>query len=652
MKTITLKSVPRISLSDWSFSPRMAIIASAVVAFILFLTTCELGINGSSHPYTTDVGEIQNALPRWGTIHYTGYPLYTALGSAFVTLLRVIGISPALGSSIYAAAWGAISIGLLTSLILAFEVRPLIAATSAVLFALTTSMWVFASVAEVHTMTMALTFAILLVALRYKRTGQAKYLYWLAFLAGQGLAHQRAFVFLGLGLLLLVIARLFAQWRVILRKLPVLIGLALLGPLTYLYLPLRAQTGADWLFSSPGTWNGFWALFLDNKTDRIVELPQSMVEWWQRLQGLLGVLHDDLPWLLLLLGFAGLLFTLRRVHWVERASLILIGASYAALSLIIWIGRVGEAVLAAKLTVVAIAIIGLAFMAQSLWERKVIYRRVATALLIAASGFLYIEHRPVVLAVTRDPGAQKLIDLVARIPPAEDGRPSALMALWGNDYWQLAYAQAYQNQLSAVTLLKHDRNFGKVLNRGMHLLVLSHTFYERPVDWWKEQLGLPVHLSTRSAEVIEIAAQPKIVPVESDPSKAFQLGNGVMILNTDAAWVSEDTVQVTVEWQSQQDHLADYNVAVHLVAQDPPTAPEHVLAQADSAHPVDGWYPTSRWVKGEVVRDVYSLTASPGSKPVAVQIGMYQVLPDGQFQNSKWLSIPVPAAPTTNKATE
>ncbi|NTU62182.1 MAG: DUF2723 domain-containing protein, partial [Chloroflexi bacterium] len=398
MKTLTLESTPRIFRSGWSFSPKAAIITSALVAFIIFVTTCQFGVNGSSHPYTTDVGEIQNALPRWGTIHYTGYPLFTALGSIFVTLLHALGISPALASSLYAAAWGAVSTGLLTNLILAFEVRPLIAVISAVLFALTTSLWVFASVAEVHTMTMALTFAILFVALRYKRTGHKKYLYWLAFLAGQGLAHQRAFVFMGLGLLLLVIGQLFAQWRVVLRKLPILIGLALLGPLTYLYLPFRAAAGADWLFSSPGTWNGFWALFLDNKTDRIVELPQSMADWWQRLQGLVGVLHDDLPWLLLLLGFVGLLFTLRQVHWVERASLILIGASYAGLSLIIWIGRVGEAVLASKLVVVAVAIIGLAFLAQSLWERKVIYGRIATAGLLAAGGFLYISNSPVVLA--------------------------------------------------------------------------------------------------------------------------------------------------------------------------------------------------------------------------------------------------------------
>ena len=255
---ITLKPIHRLSRSDWHLSPKTAILTAALVAFVLYLTTCEFGVNGSQHPYTTDVGELQNALARWGTIHYTGYPLYTALGSTFVTLLRVVGIAPAMGTSMYGAAWGAIGIGLLTSLIMAFEVEPLVAALSAVLFALTTSIWVFASVGEVHPMTMALSFAILIVALRYKRTGQKKYLYWLALLSGQGLAHQRAFVFMGLGLLILVIGQLITQWRVILRKLPVLIGLVLLGPLTYLYLPFRAAAGADWVFKLAG--NVEWLL--------------------------------------------------------------------------------------------------------------------------------------------------------------------------------------------------------------------------------------------------------------------------------------------------------------------------------------------------------------------------------------------------------
>ena len=614
---------------------------AAILAFVIFLTALQLDVNGSSQPYTTDVGEIQNALPRWGTIHFTGYPLFTAIGSAFVTGLRSVGIPPATGGSLYSAAWGAVSIGVLTSLILALGVRPLTAAISSVLFGVTTSMWVFASVAEVHTMTMALTFATVLAALRFGRDGQKGDMYGLAFLVGQGLAHQRAFVFLGPGLLILVI-RQVSQWREILRRLPALIGLALLGPLTYLYLPIRAWQGADWVFSSPGTWNGFWALFLDTKADRIVELPQTLAELGSRIQGVFDLLAADMPWLFLLLGLLGLGLPAHRAKWIERLGLILIGMTYLALSFIIWIGRVGEAVLAVNLTVAAVAIMGLALFTQAVWDRRPLFGRIAVVLLFAAAGFLYLRHRPSVLAVTRDPAAQDTIGLVAGVSPAEDGRPSTLMALWGNDYWQLAYAQAYQNQFPDLRLVKHDRNFRAILDRGSHLLTLSRTLYQRPPEWWEQQLGSPIYLSSRAYGVVEIATHPTVSSVEADSSELFMLGNEIAIRNAELSWASDDSLRITIQWQSQQDQLADYSVAVHLVTQDPPTDPQHIIAQADQAHPVYGWYPTTRWVRGEIVRDDYSLTVPQDSDPVAVRIGMYQVLSSGQFENSNWLSLPVP----------
>jgi len=82
----------------------------------LFLSTLQIDISGSEHPYTTDVGEIQNALPRWGLIHPFGYPLYTATGSLFVSLVRLGGIPPAAGASLFSALWGMVAIGLLVVL--------------------------------------------------------------------------------------------------------------------------------------------------------------------------------------------------------------------------------------------------------------------------------------------------------------------------------------------------------------------------------------------------------------------------------------------------------------------------------------------------------------------------------------------------------
>jgi hypothetical protein len=628
----------------WRLTPKAAVILAAVVAFLIFLSTLQIDINGSPAPYATDVGEIQNALPRWGTIHFTGYPLYTAIGSTFVTVLRPLGIPPAAGASLYSAVWGAISIGLLAALILAFDVPPIAAVVASLLFALSTSMWVDASLAELHTMTMALTFATLLAAVRFGRSGQKSDLYWLAFLAGQGIAHQRAFAFLGLALLVLVVH----QWRIIWRKLPQVTGLALLGPLTYLYLPLRAWLGEEWLFSSPGTWDGFWTLVLDTKANRIVTPPGSMAELWLRIRSLFALLTDDWPWPLWSLGLLGLFLPGKRRTVPERLALFLSWLPYLLVSLIIWEGRVSDALLAVKLPVIAMAAVGLALIGRALWQRAPLWGKGSIVVGLAMAAFLYVSHRPAVTTITRDPGAQEVIGLVERVPPAADGRPLTLMALWGNDYWQLAYAQTYKGKFPHVDLVIHDADFATILAQGNHLLTMSHTFYVRPLSWWDGLLG-PVHLQAVAPGVVEIMPEPRLAPKDDD-DYLLDLGNGVVVRRAELRWETADTLILMVEWQARQELLPNYSVAVHLVSQNPPTDPRHVLAQADREHPVAGWYPTSRWLAGEVVTDYYLLTVPPQAEaaPQAVRLGMYQLADDGQFQNSDWLSLPLPASPPAN----
>jgi hypothetical protein len=80
-----------------------------------------------------------------------------------------------------------------------------------------------------------------------------------------------------------------------------------------------------------------------------------------------------------------------------------------------------------------------------------------------------------------------------------------------------------------------------------------------------------------------------------------------------------------------------------LVAHDPPRDGSDVLSQADSLHPVAGWYPTSQWQAGEIVRDCYVIDVPAGSAPVAVRVALYRVGDSGDIVNSPWLSLPVPA---------
>jgi hypothetical protein len=620
---------------------KTAVVGAALLAFAIFLSTLQLEVNGSRSHYATDIGEIQNALPRWGIIHFNGYPLYSLLGSAFVTVLRPLGVQPAASASLFSAIWGAIAVGALVALCLFFEIPPLVAAVVAVLFALSTSVWVDASIAEVHTMTVALTFGTLLAALRFRRSGQRRDLFLLAFLVGQVIAHQPASA-LSLPALVVLIA---PQWRVLVRlwrALPAVLGLALLGPLTYLYLPIRVWQGADWVFSSPDTWAGFRSLALDNKS-YIVIVPRTLGEWLDRSRRIVGLLAEDWPLFLLGPGLLGLFCLAWKKRWVEMVGLHLAWAPYLALAAIIWEGRVSDALLAAKLPVVMMAALGIALLIGALASKWRWLGVVGIALCLVAAGLLYAAHRPLVLQITRDEGAKEIISMVARIQPAADGRPVVLTSLWGVDYFALAYAQEYQGMFPDVRLVKHDADFRGILERGEHLVTLQHTFYPWPLQGWQSRLGGRLYLSSFAPGIIEMNTRPPLSEAHIPPAEGFPLDNGVAIRHAGVSWDAPDLLVLTVYWQAERDGLQDYSIAVHLVASDPPAGPQDILLQADRDHPLWGWYPVSQWTAGEIVRDHHLLQVPAGSSPVVVRVNMYQSLGNGQFRNTDWLSVPVPA---------
>jgi hypothetical protein len=153
-----------------------------------------------------------------------------------------------------------------------------------------------------------------------------------------------------------------------------------------------------------------------------------------------------------------------------------------------------------------------------------------------------------------------------------------------------------------------------------------------------------VHLTSVTAGVIEISLAPSLTPADVPAGPHLDLGNGIRVLGAQLNRSRPDQLTLTVYWQAEQEPDKDYNVAVHLLAHDPPQGPGDILAQADRQHPVGGWYPTSRWQAEEIVRDDYVIPVSAGTQPVAVRVGMYQVDPQGQFVNTEWLVLLVPAA--------
>lgn len=611
-----------------------------LLAAVLYLSTFQTHINGSDHPYATDVGEIQNALPRWGLIHHSGYPQYTALGSLFVTLLRGIGVPPAAATSLFSLLWGVVTVGLLVILAMDVGAPGPFAALGTLAFAISTSVWIDASLAEVHTMTLALTTATLIFALRFGRDGRRSDLLWLTFCFSQGVFHQRSVALLVPAAVILIWPHLLTIFRLGWRTVAAVIAISLLAPLTYLYLPVRVWTGADWVFGSPATWDGFWMLFFDNRADRIFAWQQSGAEWLARLRITWQILADDMPIWLLLLGLAGLLLpAVEKRRFRESLGLTLAWLPNLIITVLIWRNRVVDAQLAAKLPLLLLAGVGLALILDWLWRRSRPVAAVASAALLAILLFQGWQTRPFVLSITRDRSVEAIVEAVEQVELSAVGRRATILVPWGGDYWALTYAQAFEGRLDRLRLVDHNADPRTIIEQLDRLLLPNQTLYIFPLSYWEDLLG-PLYLATAAPGVVEVSPFPVILPNEVPAEVNFDLQNGLRIRQVEATWPAADRLLLTVYWEVVRPVADDYSVAVHLVAQDPPQSERDILAQADKAHPVEGWYPTSRWRLGEIIRDRYLLPVPPDSSPVAVRISLYRSDPAAGFVNTPWLSLP------------
>ena len=91
--------------------------------------------------------------------------------------------------------------------------------------------------------------------------------------------------------------------------------------------------------------------------------------------------------------------------------------------------------------------------------------------------------------------------------------------------------------------------------------------------------------------------------------------------------------QITLYWQAITKPDRDYSVFVHASDRAAIEGPDAIVAQADSTAPVYGWYPTSRWSPGEIVRDDYVLT-SPTDRPAKIAaVGLYYQDAAGAYHN-------------------
>lgn len=622
---------PRLSDRTW-------LLIGMSFALLAFLTTLQTTINGSNSYYATDTGEIQNALLSWGTLHGIGYPQYCVTGSLIVTVLRLIGIAPATGASLVSTFWAIVSVALF--ILLAHELgAPMPTATLAAWFvALSTSMWMNASLAEMHSLTVSLTFATFLFAIRFGRHGRLRDLLWLTFCFTQGVVHQRSVLLIAPAVAVLIAA----HWRAVRHHIFVVIGIATLAPLMYLYIVLRIWMNGAWVFE-----RRIWKVVMDNQAERLISIPADLNEWQDRLQHLLTLLHDDLPLPLLGIGLAALLLITWSRSWREAVGLLLGWLPSFGLGLVVWGVRPGDALLAAKLPLIPMAGLGLALLMGQVSRRITGFRvdreirAVGVAFVAAGIVALGIRNHPKITAVTRDRAAEETIRLAEQVAPPPDNLPSALVAFWGNQYWALSYAQDYQGRLPGIRLVRHYLDHRRLLAEERGLLMLSRSFYWLPVSYWERRLGQQVTLSSAAPGVVQMSGAPQTELTDMPAGPELDLENGIHIAFAELSQRADGRLLLRVVWRATAKPTRDYRVAVQLIAHDPPRGTRDILARVDYEHPVEGWYPTSRWTAGEYVTDHYLVEVPPETQPAAVRVTLLRSSTDPSLAASPWLSLPI-----------
>lgn len=212
---------------------RLPLAADALIfAASLSLYTSTL----SPSVYTFDSAELAAGVYSLGIVHATGYPVYLLLAKLFTLAVPVGDV--AYRVNLFSAACAAFSLVALRRVMIALTDSLGSALAATAMFGASYPLWSEAVAAEVYTLHLLFVTGMIWLALRWRATGRPRFPILLALILGLSLGNHMSTVLVAPGLALLIWAGA--------RRRPVSLstwGLALLaaalGPLTYLYLPVR-----------------------------------------------------------------------------------------------------------------------------------------------------------------------------------------------------------------------------------------------------------------------------------------------------------------------------------------------------------------------------------------------------------------------------
>src|SRR5450432_61112 len=417
-------------------SRRRATLLLAVTLLVLILiylptllTQVTGGIenNPSQAPYMDDVGEIQVALNVWGTVHQSGYPLYTILGNLTTLVLRGLGAAPAAAACLYAMGWGLIALALFYVLVYHLTGKAAVAAVATLALGLARSIWIHNVIAEVYSMALAFEVALLAIAVwrpitQHSAPRNVQWRIWLlALVGGFGVAHHRTVGLFAPGLLWAVWPGLQTLYRLSKRRLCITLGIALLlglvGFIPYIYLPARALAGSDWVYGDPGTWSGFWRLFTGAEASFLMQPPANLAAWLDNVADTFRILLTELTPILAVAGSLSLLWAMFASRFKREARI----AGACTLGTFAFLFVLHQTVMpqAVTMPIVMILVLGLAFALDGVFtwlNRPRFSVALAGALAICSALLLIPAQWDFIVTMTHSDSGQNMIALAQHVP--------------------------------------------------------------------------------------------------------------------------------------------------------------------------------------------------------------------------------------------
>ncbi|MFH0818718.1 MAG: DUF2723 domain-containing protein [Patescibacteria group bacterium] len=228
-----------------------------IIAGLIFIISLVVYIITLAPTVTAeDSGEFIAGAYTLSVIHSPGYPLYCLLGKLFSFI--PIG-SVAWRINFMSAFFGAATVAFLFIYLqktIRHEHKRIMGIIAAFCLAFSQTFWSQAVIAEVYTLNAFFIILMLLIIALWQDNKKYKYLFWLAFIYGLGIANHQSMVIMAPVIILylvLIDIRLFLRWRLLLGMFLFFI----IGLLPFIYLPIRSAAQPYINLNNPQTFDNF-----------------------------------------------------------------------------------------------------------------------------------------------------------------------------------------------------------------------------------------------------------------------------------------------------------------------------------------------------------------------------------------------------------